>query len=82
MSVTASEARRTLFPLLKQVNDDQVAIRIVSRHGAAVLMPAEEYDAWQETAHLFASAANAKRLRGALERSERGEYQAHDLIEP
>ena len=39
MSVTASEARSRLFPLIEQVNDDQVAVEIVSRHGTAFLAP-------------------------------------------
>ena len=55
MSISASEARRTLFPLIERVNSDRDAVEIVSRHGNAVLMAAEEYSAWQETAHLFRS---------------------------
>ncbi|WP_082929830.1 type II toxin-antitoxin system prevent-host-death family antitoxin [Mycobacterium sp. 1164966.3] len=31
MSITASEARRNLFPLIEKVNEDRVAIEIVSR---------------------------------------------------
>ena len=31
MSVTASEARQRLFPLIEEVNDDQVAVEIVSK---------------------------------------------------
>ena len=53
MSISASEARRTLFPLIEQVNDDCTAVEIVSRKGNAVLMSADEYAAWQETAYLF-----------------------------
>ncbi len=30
MSVTASEARQRLFPLIEEVNEDQVAVEIVS----------------------------------------------------
>ncbi|MFM8773351.1 MAG: type II toxin-antitoxin system prevent-host-death family antitoxin, partial [Actinomycetota bacterium] len=35
MSVTASEARARLFPLIEEVNDDQVAVEIVSKRGRA-----------------------------------------------
>lgn len=35
MSVTASEARQRLFPLIEEVNDDQVAVEIVSKKGTA-----------------------------------------------
>ncbi len=81
MSVTASEARKTLFPLIKQVHDDRTAVEITSKAGNAVLMSIEEYEAWQETAYLFRSPANAQRLLAAAERAERGEFNEHPLIE-
>lgn len=31
MSISASEARKTLFPLIERVNEDRDAIEIVSR---------------------------------------------------
>lgn len=79
MSITASEARRTLFPLIEQVNEDHVAVEIVSRRGNAVLMPADEYAAWKETAYLFRSPANARRLLDAHERALDGRAAPHDL---
>jgi len=42
-------------------------------------MSAEDYGAWQETAHLFRSPANARRLLDAAEAAERGELTAHPL---
>lgn len=52
MAITASEARKNLFPLIQQVSDDRAAIEITSKRGNAVLMSAEDYAAWQETAYL------------------------------
>lgn len=79
MSISASEARRTLFPLIERVNEDREAVEIVSRKGNAVLMPADEYAAWQETAYLFRSPANARRLLDAHERATAGKTQTHEL---
>lgn len=79
MSITASEARRTLFPLIEQVNDDRIPVEITSKRGNAVLISAEEFEAWQETAHLFRSPANARRLLDAAEAAEREEYVEHNL---
>lgn len=79
MSISASEARKTLFPLIERVNEDRDAVEIVSRKGNAVLMPADEYSAWQETAYLFRSPANARRLLDAYERARAGETDVHDL---
>ena len=79
MSISASEARRTLFPLIERVNADRDAFEIVSRRGNAVLMPADQYAAWQETAFLFSSPANARRLLDAYERARSGNVEEHDL---
>jgi antitoxin YefM len=62
MSITASEARRKLFPLIEQVNDDRTVVEIVSRRGNAVLMSADDYAALEETAYLLRSPENVRRL--------------------
>ena len=79
MAITASEARRSLFPLIEQVNDDRMPVEITSKRGNAVLMAADEYAAWQETAYLFRSPANARRLLDAAEAVERGEVLERPL---
>jgi len=70
-ALSASVARRDLYPLIRQVNDDQSEIEITSKHGNAVLMSADEFDAWRETRYLFSSPANAARLLAAAESKER-----------
>lgn len=79
MSIAASEARRTLYPLIEQVNEDREAVEIVSRKGRAYLMPADEYEAWKETAYLFRSPANARMLLDSYERARTGRTEEHDL---
>lgn len=79
MSITASEARRELFPLIQQVNDDRAPVQITSKRGNAVLMSADEFAAWEETAHLFRSPANARRLLDAADAAERGDVAEHAL---
>ncbi|MFV0493861.1 type II toxin-antitoxin system Phd/YefM family antitoxin [Mycobacterium sp.] len=70
MSISASEARQRLFPLLEQVNTDHEPVRIKSKTGEAVLMSAEDYDAWQETVYLLRSPENARRLMQAVARDK------------
>ncbi|MGH3966543.1 MAG: type II toxin-antitoxin system Phd/YefM family antitoxin [Mycobacterium sp.] len=72
MSISASEARQRLFPLLEQVNTDHQPVRITSRAGDAVLMSADDYDSWQETVYLLRSPENAKRLMEAVARDKAG----------
>lgn len=68
MSISASEARQRLFPLLEQVNADHEPVRITSKAGDAVLMSAQDYDSWQETVYLLRSPENAWRLMQAVTR--------------
>jgi len=83
MSITASEARRELFPLIKKVNEDHDAVEIVSRHGNAVLVSAEDYAALREGAYLLRSPANARRLLKAYENALNSTHLAeHDLVDP
>jgi antitoxin YefM len=73
MSISASEARQRLFPLLEQVNTDHQPVRITSRAGDAVLMSADDYDSWQETVYLLRSPENARRLMEAVGRDKAGD---------
>jgi antitoxin YefM len=82
MSVTASEARSRLFPLIEQVNADQESIEIISKKGTAYLVPADEYRSLRETAHLLRSPANAEGLRAGIAEAESSLPTARDLIEP
>lgn len=79
MSMTASEARRRLFPLIEEVNDDRSPIEIVSRTGRAYLVAAAEYEALEETAHLLRSPANMRRLISAYQEALEGRYEHHEL---
>jgi antitoxin YefM len=79
VSITASEARKNLFPLIEQVNADRTPIAITSRRGDAVLMSRADYDALEETAHLLRAPANAKRLIESLQQALSGQRETHDL---
>ena len=78
-AISASEARKRLFPLIEQVNDDRVPVEITSKRGDAVLMSRTDYDALEETAHLLRSPANARRLLESLAQAQRGNRELHQL---
>ena len=67
MAMSASEARKRLFPLIEQVNDDQEPVEIVSKAG---------------TAYLLRSPANAERLLRSIADAEAGRSEPHELIDP
>jgi antitoxin YefM len=79
MAVTASEARKNLFPLIEQVNEDRTPVEITSRRGDAVLISRDEFDALQETAHLLRSPRNARRLLESLDQAVNGQREEHEL---
>src|SRR5215469_17225118 len=83
MSITASEARRDLFPLIKKVHEDHDVVEIVSKHGNAVLVSADDYSALREGAYLLRSPANARRLLRAYENALNGvNLTEHELVDP
>jgi antitoxin YefM len=81
MSITASEARKKLFPLIEQVNEDRTPVEITSRRGDAVLVSKADFDALEETAHLLRSPANALRLVESLIQARTGQHEEHPLSE-
>lgn len=82
MAITASEARRSLFPLMEQADEDHDAVEIVSEHGNAVLVSAEDYAALREGAYLLRSPANARRLLESHENALAGSVSERELIDP
>jgi antitoxin YefM len=81
VSITASEARRNLFPLIEQVNNDRAPVHITSRNGNAVLLSEQDYTSWQETIYLLRSPANARRLAESIAEAEAGRVTPRELIE-
>jgi antitoxin YefM len=77
--MTASEARKRLFQLIEQVNEDRKPVEITSLRGDAVLLSKADYDELHETALLLRVPANAQRLLESLDEARRGERHDHDL---
>jgi antitoxin YefM len=81
MAMSASEARKRLFPLIEQVNANEEAVEIVSKSGTAFLVPEHQWRSLMETQYLLRSPVNARRLLDSVARVEAGDYEQHDLIE-
>ncbi|MDZ7578092.1 MAG: type II toxin-antitoxin system prevent-host-death family antitoxin [Candidatus Nanopelagicales bacterium] len=81
MAVTASEARRLLFPLIEQVNADQEPVEILSKRGTAFLVSEAQFRSMQETAYLLRSPANAAHLSASIAEADAGQVEGHELHE-
>ena len=79
MAITASEARKNLFPLIERVNQDRTPVEITSRRGTAMLVGIDDYRALEETAYLLRSPANVRRLLEGIEQASSGEVRHHEL---
>lgn len=81
MAITASEARKRLFPLIEQVNADQEPVEILSKGGTAFLVSEAQFRSMVETSYLLRSPANAQRLLAGIAELDAGLGQVHELLE-
>jgi len=72
-AINASTARKTLFSLIKQANNDAETFEITSPNGNVFMVPEIEYRSMQETAYLLRSPANARALRRSIAEAEGGQ---------
>jgi len=80
-AITATDARKGFFGVLKKVIEDHAPIEVVTKHGNAVIMSKADYDSLDATAYLLSSPANAARLRESLAQARHGNIEVHELIE-
>jgi antitoxin YefM len=80
-SVTYSEARENLKKVMDKAVADRAPVLITRQRGENVVMiSADEWAGMEETLHLMASPANAKRLMDGIARLGAGEGEEHELI--
>jgi antitoxin YefM len=65
----------------KTVENHEVIIISRSQNKDVVLLSLDDYNSWRETMHLMRSERNRTRLMEAIERTEKGDFISHDLIE-
>ncbi|MDH6281011.1 type II toxin-antitoxin system Phd/YefM family antitoxin [Prescottella agglutinans] len=73
---TVKSARKRLNRLVRQVNDDTVAIEIAGKNATAVLISRDRYLALQESTFLLRSPELMNSLRRAAERALRDNASA------
>ena len=75
ITLTATEARRTLFDLIKRANQTHDVVRVQHKSGDAVIMSCEDYESLQETLSLLSQ----PEFKNAFNESER-EIQNGELL--
>ena len=66
ITLTATEARRTLIDVIKHANQTHDVVRLQHKSGDAVIMSSEDYESLQETLILLSQPG----FRDALNKSE------------
>ena len=81
-TMSYSQSRAHYAQVLDSVVDDREEI-VITRAGKdpVVIVSLDDYQSMKETAYLMRSPENARRLREAVDRLERGEGSVHELIE-
>lgn len=83
-TASVTEFKQRAKELLKEIEDDQ-DILIISRpknQMGFVVLPMDQYDSLQETAHLLSTQANAQHLWESIAQHKAGNLVSKALIEP
>ena len=79
-AVTYTHARNHLTATMdKTIADHEPVIITRQNGGAVVMMSLEDFQAWEETAYLLNSPANARKLMKSLDEANRGKTQTRTL---
>jgi antitoxin YefM len=81
-AITYTAVRNNLAKTIDKVNEDHAPIIITRQNGSsAVLMSLDDFNAFEETAYLMRSPANAARLSKAVMDVTKGKVKARKPIE-
>jgi len=81
--ITVNEAKRNLDSLIAKVLSNAEPTIITTDTGQQiVLLPLDEFNAWQETAYLLSNPANAAHLRRSIAEAQLGKLVEREMIEP
>lgn len=80
MTITATEARKTFFELIKQTNQQHEMIQVQHKSGNAIIMSAEDYDNLQETLFLLSQTDFKQTLNQSVREADAGEVASFEEV--
>ena len=78
--ITATDARRDFFDIVKGATEKHEIFRIQHRRGPVVLLSAEDYDNLIETLELLSTKDFSKRLQQSIDQVKKGETYSIEEI--
>ena len=79
-TLTATDARREFFDVVKGATDKHQIYRIQHRRGTVVLMAEEDYDSLLETMELLSTPGFRKGLRRSVAQMRKGETVSFEEV--
>ncbi len=79
-TLTATDARRAFFDVVKGATDKRQVYRIHHRRGSVVLMAEEDYDNIMETLDLLSTPGFRQSLRRSVAQMHKGETVAFEEV--
>ncbi|GAB6059044.1 type II toxin-antitoxin system Phd/YefM family antitoxin [Desulfonatronum parangueonense] len=79
-TMTATDARKNFFDLIKCVNERHEVYHIRHRNGDAVLMSQDEYESIQETLELLSTPGFREEFNSARQEAQTGETLSFDEV--
>ena len=79
-TLTATDARREFFDVVKGATDKHLIYRIHHRRGAVVLMAEDDYESLLETMELLSTPGFRKSLKRSVDQMHRGETLSFEEV--
>ncbi len=80
VTMTATEARKSFFEIIRQTNCQHEIIEVQHKAGNAVIMSAEDYESLQETLHLLSQPDFKSTFQQSLAEAEAGEVNSFEEV--
>ena len=78
--LTATEARKSFFELIKQSNQQHEIFNIQHKSGNAIMMSSEEYENLQETLQLLSQPGFSQALEESIRQADAGDLVTFDDV--
>jgi antitoxin YefM len=80
VTLTATEARKTFFDLIKQTNQQHEVFEVQHKSGNAVIMSAEDYESLQETLYLLSQPRFKEKFSQPVQEADAGETVSFEEV--
>ena len=79
-TLTASDARKTFFDLVKNANESHEIYHIHHKSGDVVLLSEQEYESMNETLALLSAPGFREQFETSRQQAERGETLSYEEV--